>query len=163
MADQTLKLFQENTNVNAMQANPIVRSAYCMCLLQNVPCINTSAENWCVKFLFSFSSLQARCYVYNFPFACFSKNSRLPLSHIPRLRKLDVTTQPVKRGAHRLFRFQETGMLSDPEMCVCVCCDHEFLMSMATKRQGCSANRVFIRSQRKGEQRGFQPALPASV
>lgn len=79
----------------------------------------------------SFSSLvfqaAAAVAMFTFIYVCmfFFQESRFtPL--IPQLRKRDVTTQPLKRRA----RFQEIGMLSDQELCVF--CDHEFLISMAT-------------------------------
>lgn len=61
----------ERKIANAMQADPIVRSAYCMCLLQNVPCMDTTSVSVLQLIFFCLFS-RSRCHVYIFTLTCFS-------------------------------------------------------------------------------------------
>lgn len=110
--------------VNPMQVDPIVRSAfaYCMHLLQNVPCMDTSI----LQLFASVSSVSScpslflppppiipipsgRCYVYIY--LCvdmFSVDSRFYPSHTSTA-ELDVTTQPplsTKRRDRNVVRWK---------------------------------------------------------
>lgn len=90
-----------------------------MCLLPKRALHRDDRRNFCVvdfRFLLLFSRPPPPLLcLHLFTFACFFFQESRFTPLIPQLRKRDVTTQPLKRRA----RFQEIGMLSDQEVCVC--------------------------------------------